>query len=62
MFDEATGRLGYVMDRVGSRVQLRPDCGGVEWDARPEDVREAVAGDVLRVKVREHNVRMGMPR
>ncbi|MCE7081871.1 hypothetical protein [Streptomyces sp. ST2-7A] len=32
-------RVGIVMGHVGPYVQLRPEGGGREWDARPEDVR-----------------------
>lgn len=34
-----TARLGRVMAYEGELVFLRPPGGGVEWTARPEDVR-----------------------
>ncbi|MEU3981179.1 hypothetical protein AB0F77_13825 [Streptomyces sp. NPDC026672] len=39
--DTLTGKLGIVMGHEGPYVQLRPYGGGLEWDARPEAVREA---------------------
>ncbi|WP_328767812.1 hypothetical protein [Streptomyces sp. NBC_00286] len=34
VWDEATRKVGRVMDRVGSYWQLKPPGGGREWDAR----------------------------
>ncbi|MEU8975429.1 hypothetical protein AB0D11_40515 [Streptomyces monashensis] len=36
--DTGSGRIGVVMGKVGGRVQMRPVGGGVEWDARPDNV------------------------
>lgn len=47
--------VGVVMDRQGGRVYLRPPHGGREWEADPEDVRPARAGDELRARVAEIN-------
>lgn len=37
--DTKSGRVDRVMDVMWSHVQLRPPQGGIEWDARPEDLR-----------------------
>jgi hypothetical protein len=37
--DTSRGKVGEVMDHVGSYVQMRPKDGGREWDARPENVQ-----------------------
>jgi hypothetical protein len=33
--DQLNGRLGVFMERVGQKVYLRPEHGGVEWEADP---------------------------
>ncbi|MFB6711475.1 MULTISPECIES: hypothetical protein [unclassified Streptomyces] len=53
--DTRDGRVGRVMGRVGSYVQLRPPGGGPEWDCPQGAVRPAPLGDVLRARVREIN-------
>ncbi|MFI9721398.1 hypothetical protein ACIHFE_17395 [Streptomyces sp. NPDC052396] len=53
--DTARNRVGQVMDHLESRVQLRPVQGGLEWDARPEDVRPASSAEVLSAKVKAVN-------
>lgn len=45
--DIGSGRIGVVMDRVGGRVQMRPIGGGVEWDARPDNVVAPTAREEL---------------
>jgi hypothetical protein len=55
VLDEKRDRVGVVMDRQGGRVYLRPPQGGREWEAAPEDVRPARAGDELRARVAEIN-------
>jgi hypothetical protein len=55
--DTARDKVGEVMDGSGSYVQLRPPGGGLEWDARPDDLRLADASDRLRVRVAEENHR-----
>lgn len=37
-FDRKLNRIGIVTDIQSGRVQLRPLPGGVEWEAKPEDV------------------------
>lgn len=39
--DTATDRLGSYMGRGGPYFMLRPQHGGKEWQARPEDLRPA---------------------
>jgi len=41
LHDTATGRLGVLMDVLGGAFWLRPASGGLEWEARPCDVRPA---------------------
>ncbi|MBT2398491.1 hypothetical protein [Streptomyces sp. ISL-100] len=59
--DVRDGRVGRVMGRVGTYVQLRPPGGGKEWDCPPEDVRSVELGEVLRARVREVNVEGRLP-
>ncbi|PBC60574.1 hypothetical protein BKI49_29175 [Streptomyces sp. Tue6028] len=33
VFDEATERVGRIVDHIGPHWQLRPPGGGREWDA-----------------------------
>ncbi|MBW1599722.1 hypothetical protein [Streptomyces sp. JJ38] len=56
-FDAARERVGVVMGHVGPYIQLRPQRGGKEWDARPGDVRPATEDETLRGRVRETNER-----
>ncbi len=49
--DTRTGRIGKVMDVVAGSYALRPQGGGKEWHAAPEDVipmkvSEAMSGPV----------------
>ncbi|MFI6289385.1 hypothetical protein ACIBCM_32350 [Streptomyces sp. NPDC051018] len=53
--DAATRKVGRVMDRMGSRVQLRPLNGGREWDALPSDLRPAAQSDAMSEAVAEAN-------
>ncbi|KUF13064.1 hypothetical protein [Streptomyces silvensis] len=41
-FDSKAARVGEVMGFEGPYVQLRPLRGGLEWDAKPEDLSPAV--------------------
>ncbi|MFF7793751.1 hypothetical protein [Streptomyces sp. NPDC007991] len=60
--DTASGRIGVVMGEVGARVQIRPITGGVEWDARPDDVVALTAREELsaRLAIRNGNSRDGL--
>ncbi|MFE3599048.1 hypothetical protein [Streptomyces sp. NPDC059142] len=49
--DEMPGRIGEVRGNVGPYLQLRPLGGGLEWDAEPERVRLATAGERLSAAV-----------
>lgn len=42
--DHRTGRVGVHMDTVAGEHYLRPEGGGCEWTALPEDVGPAAAG------------------
>jgi len=53
--DVRDGRIGEVMGHVGGNVQLRPVCGGREWDCPPESTGPAAQEEVLRARVRERN-------
>jgi hypothetical protein len=59
--DVRDGRVGRVMGRVGTYVQLRPLGGGKEWDCPPEDLASAEPGVVLRARVRECNRESRLP-
>jgi hypothetical protein len=41
LHDTAASRLGVLMDVLGGAYWLRPASGGLEWEARPCDVRPA---------------------
>jgi hypothetical protein len=53
--DERTGRVGRVMDHLGSHVQLRPPGGGLEWDADPGHVRPVTPKERLTARLAEVN-------
>jgi hypothetical protein len=55
--DTQRNRVGVVMGKTGPYVQLRPEGGGLEWDALPDDVRAISASDTLSPKVRAVNER-----
>ncbi|MCM2430150.1 hypothetical protein [Streptomyces sp. RKAG337] len=57
VMDKAADRLGYVMDRLNSLVQLRPPNGGTEWEADPRDIVPATTGDRLQARVVEDRAR-----
>ncbi|MEV5509910.1 hypothetical protein AB0L16_26310 [Streptomyces orinoci] len=49
--------IGQVMDYdpTTKTLQLRPPRGGLEWDARPGDVRPATDRERLNAKVQAAN-------
>jgi hypothetical protein len=55
--DTARDQVGEVRGHVGPYVQLRPEDGGLEWDARPENVRPLSAGESLAARVAAANRR-----
>ncbi|WP_432746869.1 hypothetical protein H7827_20545 [Streptomyces sp. JH002] len=55
--DTWNGRIGVVMDRVGGRVAVRPQGGGVEWFALPGDLEAVALSEGLSQPVREANAR-----
>ncbi|SER83615.1 hypothetical protein SAMN04487983_102350 [Streptomyces sp. yr375] len=56
VWDEATRKVGRLMDRIGTRWQLRPAGGGREWDAmgplRPATAAESLSAGVARANAR----------
>ncbi|MFE2426354.1 hypothetical protein ACFXJ5_06290 [Streptomyces sp. NPDC059373] len=57
--DTARGEVGEVRGHVGPYVQMRPQDGGLEWDARPENIRPLSAAETLSAKVAQANRRSG---
>ncbi|MFE0175184.1 hypothetical protein ACFWZ2_22970 [Streptomyces sp. NPDC059002] len=55
--DTVRGRVGVVMDHLGTYLQLRPVHGGCEWDARPEYVQPIAQADLLGERVAQANAR-----
>ena len=53
--DAERDRVGVVMAVLAGRVYLRPAGGGVEWDARPEDLLTVDEHAELRARVAEMN-------
>ncbi|MFF5876620.1 hypothetical protein ACIQ9M_19530 [Streptomyces californicus] len=51
------GRVGVFRGVAGPYWSLRPVCGGVEWEARPEHVRPATAAERLRARTARANAR-----
>ncbi|WP_240659811.1 hypothetical protein [Streptomyces sp. WAC 01529] len=49
--DNAKGRVGVVMGKVGGRVQIRPIGGGTEWDAMPDNVAMLSAREELSTRL-----------
>ncbi|WP_369228179.1 hypothetical protein AB5J52_21135 [Streptomyces sp. R39] len=60
--DTANGRIGVVIGEVGARVQTRPISGGVEWDARPDNVVAPTAREEpsARLAIKNANSRDGL--
>ncbi|MFE2495568.1 hypothetical protein ACFXKS_03830 [Streptomyces scopuliridis] len=57
VMDTERDKLGEVMGCVGTSVQLRPPCGGLEWDADPALVRPTTRTEELPARVSERNHR-----
>lgn len=57
VLDSETGKAGKVMGVDGPYVQLRPVGGGLEWDARPENLRPATMAEALSAGVAIANAR-----
>ncbi|GHJ19489.1 hypothetical protein TPA0909_11030 [Streptomyces albus] len=55
--DARTGRVGVVMDRLGSLYQVRPLNGGREWDVHPRHMVTAIQSDALSSRLAELNHR-----
>lgn len=57
VMDAGAKKVGKVMGLVGPYVQLRPVGGGLEWDARPENLRPATTAEALSADVALANAR-----
>ncbi|MFI9616924.1 hypothetical protein ACIHCM_35550 [Streptomyces sp. NPDC052023] len=55
--DAGSRRIGKVMGFEGPYVQLRPVGGGVEWDARPENLKPVRTSEGLGAAVAAANAR-----
>ena len=55
--DTDTNKVGKVMGFEGPYVQVRPIGVGLEWDARPEDLRPITGTEALRSAVAAANAR-----
>ena len=55
--DTRRDKVGEVRGHIGPYVQMRPQDGGLEWDARPEDVQPLSAAESLSIRVAEANRR-----
>lgn len=55
--DLTRDRVGEVMDVFNGRVYLRPLCGGREWEALTEHVRQLRAREELSVRLAAINAR-----
>ncbi|MFH8405605.1 hypothetical protein ACH4FX_12630 [Streptomyces sp. NPDC018019] len=55
VFDTAQRRVGRVMDKVGTYIQLRPLGGGREWDADPERLRPPTPRELLSARLAAAN-------
>lgn len=55
--DIGTRKVGKVMGFEGSYVQLRPVGGGLEWDARSENLQPVTDADALSSAVAVANAR-----
>jgi hypothetical protein len=53
--DAGSSKVGEVRGKEGPHYQLRPVCGGREWDARPENIRELTPEERVRVKLQTVN-------
>ncbi|HEY8978546.1 MAG TPA: hypothetical protein VIU15_03055 [Streptomyces sp.] len=55
--DVSQDRIGEYRGEWAGRWALRPLMGGLEWEARPGDVRPVTAEQALRAKVEAANRR-----
>ncbi|MFD8914334.1 MULTISPECIES: hypothetical protein [unclassified Streptomyces] len=56
-YDENARKVGVVMGHEGPYVQLRPPCGGREWDCPPDRARRVTAAERLSASVARTNAR-----
>lgn len=61
VYDEATDRYGTVADAriIPGRVWLRPIGGGIEWCARREHIRPALASELLAERLKSARTAAG---
>ncbi|WP_372409827.1 hypothetical protein [Streptomyces luteireticuli] len=57
--DLERNKIGEVMARQRGCLQLRRIRGGLEWDAKPTEVRRATMEEVLNDKVEATNAEEG---
>lgn len=55
--DTAARKIGKVIGFVGPYVEVRPVGGGVEWDAKGENLRPVSGEEALRAGVALANAR-----
>ena len=55
--DTSANKVGKVMGFEGPYVQVRPIGGGLEWDARPDNLRPVTGTEALRSAVAVANAR-----
>ncbi len=55
--DTSTKKIGKVMGFEGPYVQVRPVGGGLEWDAKPENLQPVTGADALSSAVAVANAR-----
>ncbi|MFF2653202.1 hypothetical protein [Streptomyces sp. NPDC058045] len=63
VYDEASSKVGEVMDIMGARVALRPPRGGCEWWAEMKSLRPPKKPELLKAKLAQvnHNSIIGFP-
>ncbi|MFD0150481.1 hypothetical protein ACWGQ4_04285 [Streptomyces sp. NPDC055721] len=57
VLDTTRNRVGRVMGTEGPYLQLRPLCGGREWDVAPADLHPLTGAELLSALVAEANAR-----
>ncbi|WP_299535750.1 hypothetical protein [uncultured Streptomyces sp.] len=60
--DGRAGRVGRVVETLGTAVRLRPPGGGAVWECPVESLCPASPSVVLRARVKEINRQRQLPR
>lgn len=55
--DTKTGKIGVLMDVIGSRAWLRKPQGGREWELPSDDVEPYILSDQLADRLRDERRR-----